>query len=239
MQGLLLKDLYVYKKEILIFSGLILVCSVLFFIPFSLEQIEYMSILYPIGKVFFIGCIFFALGAIENGLFSEDEQIGYCQFILSAPQGGKGHVQSKYYECMFINILGAFWCLFICAVSDMLTNVMSGMEIWIMLLFFFQLFLRAVEMPFLFRFGSRYGNYYKTGIGLLVLFVILTYGLYGDISHMRTLEEFLDWFSNLSDTQLSDGSMLLCGILPMLCLIFYYVSYLFSCRAYTKMSQNL
>lgn len=239
MWGLMLRDIYVYKKDILIFSGLILICSILFFIPFSAEQIEYMSILYPIGKIFFIAHIFFAIGVIENGLLTEDEQKGYCQFILSAPQGGNGHVLSKYYECMFLNILGAFWCLFICAVSDMLTNTMSSMEIWIMILLFFQIFLRAVELPFLFRFGSRYGEYYKIGIGLLIMFVALAYGLYGDISHMKSLEEFLDWFSNLSDTQLADGSMFLCGILPVLCLVLYYVSYHLSCRAYKKISQDL
>lgn len=238
MWGIMLKDFYVNRKELQIYSGLIFMCSLFFFIPFSEELLEKLSVMYSLFQLIAIFCIFLCIGRIQTAFLSSDERNCYCQFIFSSPCGLRGQVLSKYYSCLFLSIFGSFWCIFLLGINGLVTNRIYSLEIYIMVLFYLQLFLRAIEFPFLFRFGTKYGNYYKTGIVFIILFIIIVYGLYGDISHIPSAYKLIAYIANLDTTALSSKLIFLFGLQPVISLFSFYVSYYISCFCYKKGFEN-
>lgn len=234
MWGLIRKDFYVNRKEIGIYSALAGGCSVFLMIPFGAGTMEELGLLYSlIGAIWLIG-IFILIGTLENGLLLPDEDCGYEQFVLSSPLGVKGQVLSKYYICLAISLAGAFWCILLAQVSVAVTGVENGLTLVVVLLFYLQIFLRAVELPFLFGLGARYGNYVKMGAALILLFLSLNHMLYGKGRLFRSFEEVLDWLGNFSVEQLADGAVLALGLAMLGSLALFYGSYYLSCLWYRR-----
>lgn len=234
MWGLIRKDLYVNRKEIGIYSALAGGCSIFLMIPFGAKTMEELGLLYSLlGAMWLIG-IFILIGTLENGLLLPDEDCGYEQFVLSSPLGIKGQVLSKYYICLAISLVGAFWCILLAQISITVTGVENELTLVVVLLFFLQIFLRAVELPFLFGLGARYGNYVKMGAGLIMLFLALNHILYGKGRLPGSFEEVLDWLSNFSVEQLADGAVLVMGLAMVGSLALFYGSYYLSCLCYRR-----
>lgn len=233
MWGLMVKDLYVNRREIGIYSVLAGACSVFLMIPFSARTMEMLGPFYTLlGAVCLLG-IFAALGALENGLLLPDEDAGYQQFVLSSPLGVRGQVRSKYYLCLLISLLGAFWCVLLTAISAMVTGMDSGLLLLAVALFYLQICLRAVELPFLFGLGARYGNYVKMGVGLVVIFIVMNHALYGKGFGPQPFYSLLDHISRFSTEQLADRA-LLWGLSLAGSLALFWVSCHLSCLWYRR-----
>lgn len=234
MWGLMLKDLYVNRKEIGIYSALAGVCSIFLMIPFNTQTMEKLGLLYTLYGTLCLAGIFVLLGTLENGLLMPDESPGYQQFVLSSPLGLKDQVLSKYYSCLLISLLGAFWCVLLTDISDMVTGVESGLLLPAMVLFYLQIFLRAVELPFLFGLGARYGNYVKMGVGLVLAFLVTNHVLYGKGSRLQSFDSVMEYISGFSMEQLADGALLVWGLLLAGSLVLFYGSYYLSCLWYRR-----
>lgn len=234
MWGLMIKDLYINRREIGIYSALAGVCSVFLVIPFGPETMEKMGLLYTLLGTMCLAGVFALTGTLENGLLLPDEARGYQQFVFSSPLGLKGQVLSKYYGCLAVSLVGAFWCLLLVYISSAVTGVENGLLLPVIFLFYLQIFLRAVELPFLFGMGARYGNYVKMGVGLILLFLTANHFLYGKISDLPAFDRVMDHISGFSVERLADGMLLSLGLLLMGSLVLFYLSYHLSCLWYRQ-----
>jgi uncharacterized membrane protein YciS (DUF1049 family) len=111
---------------------------------------------------------------------------------------------------------------------------MSGETLEIRLfLFFLQLFLRAVETPFLVRYGSKSGKQVKLLVLLGAVFLVIVYLLFGPLPDSDTVfETIVNWFSG--ENKLSGMLLGAAAILPYMIVALYYVSYRISCRLYQR-----
>ena len=133
-------------------------------------------------------------------LFEADENKTACAFAMSTPQGGKGHVESKYYYILILNIIVMFM-LFVC--DTITTGLFKGAvsaSLILMLFFCWRLFISAIEIPFIIRFGSQRGAAIK-GVVVSVLVVIIgIYFLFGDISWLIGTDDpiasFAEWLQS-------------------------------------------
>ena len=234
MWGLMLKDLYVNRRAIGIYSALAGVCSVFLMIPFSAQTMEELGFIYTMMGVLWLAGIFVLTGTLENELLLSDETAGYQQFVLSSPMGVKGQVLSKYYICLLISLLGAFWCILLTEISNMVTGTENGLLLPVIVLFYLQIFLRAVELPFLFGLGARYGNYVKMCVGIVLTFLVLNHVLYGKNFRMQTFDSLMEYISGFSMEQLADGALLAWGLMLVGSLVLFYASYYLSFLWYRR-----
>ena len=98
-------------------------------------------------------------------------------------------------------------------------------------LFYIQLFLRAVELPFFIRFGIKKGNLIKT-IGLIALVVVFLILMLVNPGGM--VENAFETIYKLKSKEAMDTLTLLIGIFPVISVVGYYLSYEVSCRLYMK-----
>lgn len=234
MWGLMLKDLYVNRRVIGIYGALAGACSVFLMIPFNTQTMEKLGFIYTILGALCLAGIFVLTGALENELLLSDETTGYQQFVLSSPMGVKGQVLSKYYTCLLISLLGAFWCILLTDISDMVTGTENGLLLSVIVLFYLQIFLRAVELPFLFGLGASYGNYVKMCVGMVLLFSVMNHAMYGKNFRMQTFDSLMEYISGFSMEQLADGALLAWGLMLVGSLVLFYVSYHLSCLWYRR-----
>lgn len=242
MWGLALKDIYVGKKDLILYSSIILLLSIIFLIPWSVEAIDYASILLPVGKYLSIVIGFCCLGAIQQGFMAADEAGGFRNYMCTTPLLSHGVVRERYVMNMFSGLILNAWYYFAVHLQIAMTGQNCGEDILVFALFYFQLFMLSLEMPFYFRFGVQYGNYYKTGIVCVFLFLLLAFGLYGDIGNGNSpdslLERFITWVAGLDTMQLQKGGFALVAFAPWFSMLCYYVSYRVSCKLYEQSYQN-
>ena len=234
MWGLMLKDLYVNRRTIGIYSAIAGVCSVFLMIPFNAKTMEELGFLYTILGAMCLGGIFMLTGTLENELLLSDETTGYQQFVLSSPMGAKGQVLSKYYTCLLISLLRAFWCILLTEISNMVTGMENGLLLPVIVLFYLQILLRAVELPFLFGLGARYGSYVKMCVGMVLVFSVMNHAMYGKNFRLQTFDSLVEYISGFSMEQLAGGALLAWGLLLAGSLVLFYVSYHLSCRWYRR-----
>lgn len=234
MWGLMLKDLFVNRRAIGIYSAMAGVCSAFLMIPFNAQTMEKLGFLYTILGAMCLAGIFVLTGTLENELLLSDETAGYQQFVLSSPMGVRGQVLSKYYTCLLISLLRAFWCILLTEISNMVTGMENGLLLPVIVLFYLQIFLRAVELPFLFGLGARYGHYVKMCVGIVLTFLVLNYVLYGKNFRMQTFDSLMEYISEFSIEQLADGALLAWGLMLVGSLVLFYASYYLSFLWYRR-----
>jgi hypothetical protein len=241
MIGLIYKDLCIMKKSLIFNAGILLALSVLFFLPWkwilpklgiALENEIYVAVflVLPLFVWFFAALL---IGSVQEILFLHDENKCYSAFISSTPMMGDGQVLSKYYEMALLSSVLLVWGA-VCDQLICLVNGLSGSTLGLRMCFFFiQLFLRAVETPFLVRYGSKAGKQVKLLVLMGVAFLVVVYLLFGPLPDSGTLFETIGrWF--LSEEKMSGLMLGAAAILPYAVLALYYVSYRISCRLYQK-----
>ena len=126
------------------------------------------------------------------------------------------------------------WCFFICFISNKITHTKTDLSIGIIVLFSIQIILRALEYPFLFRYGYKYGRYYKTGIMIAFILAVMAYGLYGDISHFISIDAIYEWLVKLSMENLSTIYTIIICVIPVASLLIFAFTYFISYNGYRK-----
>ena len=168
-------------------------------------------------------------------LFEADENKTCCAFAISLPQGGKGHVESKYYYLLILN-LSIFFMAFI---TDTITYMIFGgkvaMALVLVILFCWRLLLTAVEVPFVIRFGSQRGVNIKGAVFGFIAMFIMVYILFGDISWLMSdedpIEAFMAWIQ-------SGDIIFWVGLFPFFSVAAYCLSCKISVKVFRKGAEN-
>lgn len=235
MLGLIYKDLLVLKKEILLnFFVMMLFAAgmdtmITLFAPEGSEQMTMFleAIMYLM--------IFVTLGGLQNNLFEGDENEYYSSYVISTPLGKNGQVLSKYYLMLIISFVGiGFGMINDMVLSILLNNNHSGMSIYLTL-FFIQIFLRAIDTPFLIRYGQKYGKNVKLIMISVCAFLFIVYGLFGPLPKggiQTIIENVANWLYGMED--MSVLMMGVVAIFPYISAIAFYVSYKISVKMYLK-----
>lgn len=225
MIGYFYKDLLLSKFAILTqitFLGIISLMSILFA---TLPQ----GSLAPLVLLEF--CAFLLTNVINQHLFQADERRTWQYFALSTPQKEQGQIGSKYILVLLVNLVTLLWLLLLdCVFGHMAEKPGLSTSSALLLFFSLMLVMDAIEMPFVFRFGSTYGAKYKGYVLLGIFGVVAIYLLYGDISFLRTgdpLSAFLG--------KLQGGTMhRFLDLLPYIAVVLYFLSYCLSLKIMKK-----
>ena len=225
MIGYFYKDLLLSKFAILTqitFLGIISLMSILFA---TLPQ----GSLAPLVLLEF--CAFLLTNVINQHLFQADERRTWQYFTLSTPQKEQGQIGSKYILVLLVNLVTLLWLLLLdCVFGHMAEKPGLSTSSALLLFFSLMLVMDAIEMPFVFRFGSTYGAKYKGYVLLGIFGVVAIYLLYGDISFLRTgdpLSAFLG--------KLQGGTMhRFLDLLPYIAVVLYFLSYCLSLKIMKK-----
>lgn len=233
MRGLLYKNFLLYRIGIIVIGCFQAIISVLVLIMTAAEVITPEGIMGYSLEAYFL--VFLLSGLIEQQMFTPDEKKVVSGFIISAPGGAKGHIQSKYYTILIINLM----ILNCCFMTDALACAIAGtadhsVGSLCMLFLCINLIFSAFSTPFYIRFGSVSGNGIKYGTLGAVTLVIGIYGLFGDISFlfggdpMAAITEFLS----------SGNALLVLSLIPAVSVMLYYASYRISLLVYRKGAEN-
>lgn len=177
--------------------------------------------------------VFFASGILflsipmyfENCLFSVDRGRKKKAALLSFPVSKKQYVASKY---LFILLL-YYVFLSVTVIWASILNAWEGceqalVEMMALLPAFasMMLVLSAMEMPFFMVLGIQAGNMLKTTIAMILFFLVIGYGLFGDLEildrlNLWTLVEYLREHREAALAMQTFG--------PVLSGVLYYLSY--------------
>ena len=194
MAGLMYKNFRLYRVALIVIGALQLLISgtVLLIGTSGSASPEETLLLY--------GCMFLMTGFFESGLFAPDETQSARSFLISTPTGAVGHIKSKYFAVLFIN-LAVLICCFLTDVAVFAVtgdkNAISGMML--VFLFSFSLANEALSLPFIVYFGANYGMGAKASALGVIMLLVLLYGLFGDISYFLSndfLTALIKLFSN-------------------------------------------
>lgn len=235
MSGHIFKNLYLCKSSIIFITIMGLLCSgvCIFATVFvssspSFDPQEY-SILFPIVYFF----LFFLSDISFTALFTCDERSSWVSFAASAPSAAKGQVLGKYYTLLLLNV----WITFICFISDMIVSlIVPELNSLMALLFIFVIFMiyRSLSIPFCIRFGGNKGLAVGGVVAGMVIFTVIVYMLFGDLSFVDwddPIGAILKWLSG-------EWFMVVLAVLPFLAAALYYLSYRVSLKIYPKGAEN-
>lgn len=176
---------------------------------------------------------FLAAGALQMLVLRGDDRKLWSYWISASPDGYRGFLRIKYEMIfgmivLFNTSLAEFDMLFCAVMADIKIEGIASLGNIAMPLIFVQIALRAVDIPFTIRFGSKKGSLIKL-IGLLVfsillLVVILTNAGGASVRIFEFGEKILK----------GEAAGFTVGILAVSSLVLYDLSYRISCRLYLK-----
>ncbi len=226
MFGLIYKEIITRKKQLLIMLPIVVALTIVV-ISDSVTHGEYIEIMLILASV----CIILVSGMLEESSFENDETKKWISFIASAENGIRKQIGSKYLFVLFFMITVFTYLSLLFQLAEALTGTnVSSFYMGLQLMMYFQLIYRAVEMPFIVAFGSRYGNMIRMIIIVLLAFGFIVYGLFGDLSVFGSTEELLLKVESF----LSDNGSYFILFSPSCALTLYYISFEISCRLYLK-----
>ena len=188
--------------------------------------------------------VFCACEGIKQILLLADQNRKSRHYFMTTPLCVKGCVAAKYYECAIVSLCGFLYLMLYELVIVALTGQVMNHSLLFMCLLFIGLFLSALGIPFYILLG-RNGMHVKTALILLLLFLALLYGLFGDITPFLGKETFADRMQKAllsSDNEaflsrilgVDYPKLLLLTLAPPLVLLLYYISYRISCIRFRK-----
>ena len=229
MSGLMYKNLILFRMELVF----ILILQAMISATVLLTACTGMSS--PEGTLLLYLCMFLILAFIESGLFAPDEGSATRSFLIAAPTTAKGHIQSKYYFILLLN-LGVLIC---CFLTDTIAFAVSADEntmtgVMLVLLISISLIMDSFSLPFIVCFGAEHGLSVKgTVLGALALLILL-YVLFGDISYFLS-NDFMTALEKLFD---NENVLLTLSLLPYTAFGLFYGSCKLSCILYRKGTEH-
>ena len=237
MWGLVYKDLIINKKS---FRALLLIAVFMEVYPLlaiwltGTEEfdVSISSMLFSLG----IMATFITLGeSIQISTFKEDEQKKWAYYISSSPLTGVGQVQAKYWFILATTFGLNLFYIFLDGINALIFPEAPSLMILIFIATTMILFLRAIEIPFIVRYGAKYGLWVKTFLFFTIVFVGILYGLFGDLTIFGSSDNFWErFFEVMKGEGVPDGLMLFMGIFPLVTMVLFYGSYKLSSQFYLK-----
>lgn len=241
MGGLIYKDFLTNRKSIFVALGAMLYCGIMIIMPNVIGTgdegigVEDMRIFLSLYGILMLFAIFFISGAFQGNILKNDESRRWAYFITSTPMLKK-HIEAKYWFIMIMSLSTVFITVIFDALNCILFKAVS-LQAFIITAFYIQMFLRAVEIPFLVRFGTSMGGYYKAGVLVLAVLIVGIYLLFGDLSHFGSMDTFYEWFLNAMNGGVKTLQIFM-AVMPFVSAGMYYLSYRLSCRLYLKGAEN-
>lgn len=133
---------------------------------------------------------------IQTFILKGDDKKLWGYFVASNPKGIKGFVFTKYGFILAVNVV----YLVLCSLSDLvftfIANYIAGISVPLMAgvyitLFFFQLLLCAVDIPFTIRFGDKKGSSVKTIIMIVLLIILILVWFLNPVAVADIMNNFL------------------------------------------------
>ena len=235
MWGQIYKNLYICKSSIIFITVLAIICSGVCIATTTLGSatpnfdMSECTFLFAICYYF----VYFTSGISLTTLFTCDERGTWVSFSYSTPGSAKCQVLSKYYTMLLINV----WITFICFISDSIVGVIcpEGSVLTVIFdIFVITLIYNAITMPFYIRCGGDKGIA-TAGIALGgVVFAVIVYILFGDISFFYVDDPVAAILEFLS----SQWMLFITSVLPYIAVALYYLSYRISLKLYRKGAED-
>lgn len=176
---------------------------------------------------------FLGTGALQNLAVRGDDRKAWSVFIASSPELADGFLRIKYEMIFAMSVVMMSACLFFeqllgAIVFDITGKELTGISGVYMTLVFLQLLLRAIDLPFIIRFGDKRGGMIKM-FAIVVLFIALTVVIMINPGYM--VVKLANQIENGFD---GDIVPFVIGIFPFAAIGAYFLSYRISCRIYMK-----
>ena len=181
---------------------------------------------------------YFGMRMMAAGVFSQDESKRKSVMMAAVPDGTARQIYGKYVAvfmaCALFYVSALFTDSFFGWIVFRVTGEMPlNMNNLLILMLFVQMFLRSLDMPFLVRFGSRYGKYVLILTYILAAIVIMITILYVP-AFENIIEVIWDWCSRLMNGELGEEAQFIVSAFPVAAIAAYLISYRISCRLWLK-----
>ncbi|MCH5347936.1 MAG: ABC-2 transporter permease [Oscillospiraceae bacterium] len=241
MNGLLYKEFHQNRFILLILSGISLVFLML---PIMAVMEEFgdtdegsFSAYMMIIKLTFSIVIFFMGSAAQSNFFQSDEIKKWAYFITSTPKSTAEMLWTKYTAVFMVTGISFIYCFIVDCIFCIFAEESMVASLIVQILYI-QLFLRAIEIPFWVRFGTKRGSMVKAAFALVLIFAVILYLLFGDLSVFSSTEGLMDKIYGVLydyiEGNIPDWMFLVQGIFPFAAAALYYFSYKISCKLYLK-----
>lgn len=177
------------------------------------------------------------ISAFSQVLISKDEKSRWLKFAISLPGGKNTYILSKYYFYILSELSGICVSLLLAAYTIYIKKYVNFIPcvMLICILFLLTMLFSSVELPFVFRFGAKKGNNFKT-ITLLIIFCgLLYYICMCDISYWVSKDYYtiINKINSISHLRL---------IISIICVLFglalFTISYFISVRIFRSESDS-
>ena len=231
MVGLLYKDFVAVKGKLYVTVMLVLLVLMLA-VRIAVPAVYIDEMVWAVSVFASLGLYAVVVGMLEISLIAADEGRKQKQYFLSLPISGKQYVASKY-----LFLLLAFWVVLSCSVllqsiclirceNEGMQEIIMGFDSLLPILTCGFMLISAIELPFFIGIGTKRGRQVKTGLLLLIFFLIIVFLLFGDLTLLDRINfmEFILYMKNHPGLLLS-----LQVFAPYGVLVLYYLSYRMSC----------
>ncbi len=172
---------------------------------------------------------------MQGTVFNADARKSWVMWAAASPEGIKGSIRVKYeltlalvMLTMFSFQLGDYVMAMICAAYDTMWFGFGGI---IIMLFYFQLLMRAIEIPLIIRFGVKVASLVKcSGMMILAFAAMMIFSFYG--------EQIIEAMTG--GVPMAKGMIVRYAIAlqPIVSLGAFYLSYKISCKIFMKGAWN-
>lgn len=200
----------------------------------SLPLIQFYSCLFPLVMI----------GLISLNLFAQDGTKKWGYFTASHPKGISGALYAKYVLIFMLSVLVFVSVSLTEEIIFLLDHLILGKKMGDMqsyqmiyiILFFFQIFLRMGDIPFIVRFGKKRGETLKVVLVSGIFMGAIIYVLFGPLpgEDGEFFIQIYDWWQSFMQGAAQDWVYFLLAGFLWLTIIGYYVSYKLSCKLYLK-----
>lgn len=232
MKGLLYKEFLLYRGYALVMLGVYVMIS---FLCISMPIIGFEADALMVLLTLCYWVIFAFVGFLTSELFRKDERQSWNSFVTSLPGTVKSAVQCKYYTMLMIHLVTLFGLFVLdCIVVGVANDLACSALIAVVMIFCWRMFMNAIELPFILRFGYVSGMWVKGIVLVIMLAGAIVYGLFGDISFFvegNVLQKIKEFFMN-------GNAIWILALFPYITVGAYYLSYRISLKLYQKGAEN-
>ncbi len=229
MGGLLYKEFYKNRYQLLALYTVGILCI----IAVITRAFPFIGLNTAASYLFLIWMTY----SIQIGCFPYDETKRWAIFVQSTPMAANGQVKSKY---LFVLIL-SFIAMSVCLIADqfhMAFRHAATEQLLIEMLTCMVLFLNALEIPLVIRFGVKKGNMLRMVLFIGVAFAFITFLMLGTASATDSIERIGLFVERLLNGEMGTGMTWFVAMVPYVTLGLFYGSYRLSCILYAKGAEN-
>lgn len=197
----------------------------------------------PMILMFYV-MAFFITGTVQSAVFQQDEAKKWGYFTASHPKGIKGAMYAKYLMTFLMSLLTMVSLTYADQLFILCDHLILGTKreelmsysMIFELLLFVQLFLRAIDIPFNVRFGTKRGTSVKVALILALILGGFIYLMFGPLPESPEVlfEKIYDFVVNMQNGAASEWLNIALGAFLCVTIGAYVLSYHISCKLYLK-----